>query len=327
LSPINLIEEARRRIHPYIKKTPLTYDPNLEIYIKWENHQVTGSFKARGAFNKVLTLEKWELMRGLVAASAGNHGQGVALAGNLFKVPVTVFVSENAVPSKILAIQALGAIIRLVPGCYGDAEKTGLEYALKEKANWISPYNDLQVIAGQATIGVEILEELPHSPETAWIVPVGGGGLISGIGAALETMQEQGKKSKKNKTLIGVQSEASPYFYHILNYQSQEHAVELPSLADGLAGPVERNSITIPIVKRLVSDIVLVTEREIEAAIFYAWSQHHEIIEGSAATGLAAILSGKIKHRPAIVIISGGNIQPEIHYEIIFRLDNSLRKF
>jgi len=325
--PINWIEEAHNRIRPYIQKTPLTYDPNLEIYIKWENYQVTGSFKARGAFNKVLTLAKWELMRGLVAASAGNHGQGVALAGNLLKVPVTVFVSENAVPSKILAIQALGAVIHLVPGGYGDAEKTGLEFALKEKANWISPYNDPQVIAGQATIGVEILEELPHLSETTWIVPVGGGGLISGIGLAVISMQGQGKKSEEEKLLIGVQSEASPFFYNIIKYQSQEHAVELPSLADGLAGPVERNSITIPIVKRLVNEIVLVTEREIEAAIFYAWSQYHEIIEGSAATGLAAILSGKINRRPAIVIISGGNIQPEIHNEIIYRLGNSLQQF
>ena len=321
--PFNWIEEAKLRISPYVKRTPLSYDPILEIFIKWENHQVTGSFKARGAFNKVLSINEWERHRGLVTASAGNHGQGVALAGNLLKIPVTVFASENAAPIKILAMEALGASIRLVAGGYGDAENAGLEYAMKEKATWISPYNDVQVIAGQATIGIEILEELPHLSESTWIVPIGGGGLLSGIGLAVTSAEGQAWNIGDKRILIGVQSEASPFFYQLHKYGSQEYATELPSLADGLSGPVEKNSITIPLIKRLVNEIILVTESEIETAIFYAWKNYKEKIEGSAATGLAAIISGKIKIRPAIVIISGGNIQPEIHSEIIQRLEES----
>jgi threonine dehydratase len=318
--PYSWLEEAAERIAPYIQKTPLTYDPNNDVYLKWENHQVTGSFKARGALNKILCLEEWERKRGLVAASAGNHGQGVALACQIVAAKAVIFISEQAVPAKIAAIKKYGAEVRLVPGGYGEAEKAGLEYAAEHDATWISPYNDGQVIAGQGTLGLELLQSLPGIPESAWLVPVGGGGLISGIGKAIDAYypdQDDGRKSQSKPRLIAIQSEASPFFHSIFHTGSQASVQELPSLADGLAGPVEPNALTISIVKRWVDEFVLVSEEDIKQAISYAWKRYHEKIEGSAAVTLAAVLTNKVAIRPSVVILTGGNIQPEVHTQIV----------
>jgi threonine dehydratase len=308
--PYNWINEAANRIEPHINRTPLTFDPDYKFYLKWESHQITGSFKPRGAINKVLALQPGELQNGLVAASAGNHGQGVALAGKLVSAPVKVFCSDHAVPSKIQAMQALGADVRTVPGGYREAENTGKKYARQHGATWISPYNDGYVIAGQGTIGLEVYQELPPLEESEWFVPVGGGGLISGIGVSLE-------KANTKIRLIGVQSVASSFFHGIYYQGTQEGIVELPSLADGLAGPVEENSISIAMVRRLVDKFTLVTEEEIRGAIAFAWERYRERIEGSAAAALAAALSEKVRIHPAVIVISGGNIQPEVHAKII----------
>lgn len=310
--PDQWIEQAARRLAPHIKHTPISYDPELNVYLKWENHQVTGSFKARGALNKVLSLQAWERERGLVTASAGNHGQGVTLAGNIFGVPVIVFASDHAVLDKIKAMQALGAQVRLVPGGYAQAEAAGIAYAQQSGSTWISPYNDGQVIAGQGTLALELLQDLAGKPQTAWIVPAGGGGLVCGIGAALSNQE-------RRPHLVAVQSDASPFLHAIFHQGTQEGVLELDSLADGLAGPVETGSVTIPLVQRYVDDFLLVSEEEIAEAIAYAWRKHHEQIEGSAAVSLAAILSGKISERPAVAILTGGNIQPEVHARIISR--------
>jgi len=310
--PDQWIEQAARRLAPHIKHTPISYDPELNVYLKWENHQVTGSFKARGALNKVLSLQAWERERGLVTASAGNHGQGVTLAGNIFGVPVIVFASDHAVLDKIKAMQALGAQVRLVPGGYAQAEVAGIAYAQQSGSTWISPYNDGQVIAGQGTLALELLQDLAGKPQTAWIVPAGGGGLVCGIGAALSNQE-------RRPHLVAVQSDASPFLHAIFHQGTQEGVLELDSLADGLAGPVETGSVTIPLVQRYVDDFLLVSEEEIAEAIAYAWRKHHEQIEGSAAVSLAAILSGKISERPAVAILTGGNIQPEVHARIISR--------
>lgn len=315
--PYLWLEEAQERLAGYIKTTALTYDPEKDLYIKWENQQVTGSFKARGALNKVLCLQDWERQRGLVTASAGNHGQGVALAGKLTGAPVIVFASQQAVPTKLQAMRELGAELRLVPGGYGDAELAALEFMRSGAATWISPYNDGQVIAGQGTIGLEVLRDatyqLDNEKAVTWIVPVSGGGLISGVGASVKSREAR----LSGIRLVGAQSEASA-FMHDLYYQgSQESTVELPSLADGLAGPVEPGSLTIPIVRQFVDQIVLVTEAQIAQAIRYCWEKYGERIEGSGAVGLAAALYDKVVDRPAVIIISGGNIQPETHRAIL----------
>jgi threonine dehydratase len=318
--PFTWLQEANRRLTGSIRPTPLTYDPELNIYLKWESRQVTGSFKARGALNKILTLQPWELERGLVAASAGNHGQGVALAASQVGARAVIFASEHATPTKIQGMRSLGAEVRLVPGGYGEAEQAGLAFAAENSATWISPYNDGQVIAGQATLALEIIQQLkayiPPGSESylRWLVPVGGGGLCAGVACALFSQEDD---LPPQHSLIGVQSEASPFFHAIFKTGSAEGVVELPSLADGLAGPVEENALTIPILKRHLDDILLVTEKEIQDAIRYAWQAYQEIIEGSAAVGLAAVLAGRITSTPAVVVISGGNIQPQLFENII----------
>ncbi|NJD59066.1 MAG: hypothetical protein C3F13_07905 [Anaerolineales bacterium] len=309
--PYTWIEQASERIHPYIHKTPLTYDAGHQIYLKWENHQATGSFKARGALNKILALQDWKIMQGLVTASAGNHGQGVALAAKLRQASVTIFASNHALPNKVRAMQALGAKVHLVEGGYGEAEKAGIEYARESRATWVSPYNDGMIIAGQGTLAIEILQEhLDPSPLT-WLVPAGGGGLVSGIGCVLQMQQPA-------TNLVAVQSVASPFLYEIYHHNTQKGVDELPSLADGLAGPVEEGSVTIPIVKNVVTDFILVTEAEIRDAINYAWNTYHERIEGSGAASLAAVLSQKVSSRPALVVITGGNIEPDDFTKIIY---------
>ena len=308
--PYAWLEQAYERIVPFIYKTPLTYDSQNKLYLKWENHQVTGSFKARGALNKILSLHDWELERGLVTASAGNHGQGVAIAGKMKQAHVIVFASEHAQPNKLSAMRELGAEIHLVPGGYGEAEQAGISYANAIRATWVSPYNDGMIIAGQGTIAVEIMNELPDQSSLTWVIPAGGGGLISGIGCALHELQPLAK-------LIAVQSEASAYLHQIYHHDTQKGVVELPSIADGLAGPVEEGSVTIPMVKNYVTDFILVTEAEILQAIKYAWFSYHEMVEGSAAASLAAVISGRVSDKPVLIVITGGNITPKDHLDII----------
>ncbi len=218
--PFAWLEQAYERIGPFIHKTPLTYDAQNNLYLKWENHQVTGSFKARGAFNKILSLQDWELERGLVTASAGNHGQGVALAGQMKHAPVIVFASDHALKIKIQAMHDLGAEIHLVPGGYGEAERAGISYANTMGATWVSPYNDGMIIAGQGSIALEVLKELPDPSSTTWIIPAGGGGLVSGIGCALQKLNPRPK-------LVAVQSEASPFLYEIYHHGTQVGVQEL----------------------------------------------------------------------------------------------------
>jgi threonine dehydratase len=311
--PLDWVAEAQERIAQYIHRTPLTHDPEKNLYIKWENHQVTGSFKVRGAFNKIFSLQPWERERGLVTASAGNHGQGVALAGQKAGAPVTVFASEHAVPKKINAMQKLGADVRLVPGGYGEAEDAGLAHARQTGATWVSPYNDGQVIAGQATLGMEVLQEIPRTPSQTWMVPTGGGGLVSGIGASLKLKTP----AHPNIRLIAVQSAASPFMHSLYLRGTQKNLKELPSLADGLSGPVEERSLTIPMVRSFVHDFILVSEEEIARAIAYCWRRYGEKIEGSAATVLAAVLSNKTAGRPAVLFITGGNIEEETFTRIL----------
>jgi threonine dehydratase len=308
--PSEWLEQARVRIEPHIRHTPLTHDARRGLYVKWENHQRTGSFKARGAFNKVLSLEAWEREAGLVAVSAGNHGQGVALAARMSATKVEVFVPESAVAKKVQAMRELGAEVRFVPGGYAEAEAEGYAYAVEKQKTWISPYNDGQIIAGQGTAALEALDELPDGVAT-WIAPVGGGGLISGIGAVLRNVTPRPR-------LIGVQSEASAFAYNLFKRGTQADVQDLPTLGDGLSGAVEEGSVTIPLMREFVDDMLLVSEHDIAQAIAFAWYEYGQTIEGSSAVTLAALLTGKVEG-PALVVITGGNIQPEVHAEILAR--------
>ena len=214
--------------------------------------------------NKVLSLNEWERSRGLAAVSAGNHGQGVALAGSIVHSHSVIFLPRSASAIKVEAIRKAGAQIEFVEGGYELAERIAQEYAAQNSMVWISPYNDGQVICGQGTIALELLEQIDFSRYKSIVVPVGGGGLIAGIGSVI-------KEDHPEVKVIGVQSTASPYFHSLYYRNTQEDVLELPSLADGLEGRVEDNSITIPIVKQVVDEIILVSEEEIGAAIRWSW--------------------------------------------------------
>ena len=311
--PYDWLIQAQERLKPYIQHTPLEYDRENQIYLKWENLQVTGSFKARGALNKILSLESWERERGIVTASAGNHGQGVALAGKIMDIQVTVFASENASTLKLDAIRNLGAEIELVPGGYGEAEQAGLAYARQFEKTWVSAYNDGQVIAGQGTLGLEVLADLPQPIPLAWVVPVGSGGLLAGIAAAIKTDEQHAGTHQ----LFGAQSEASPFMHGLYYRGTQDDVIELPSLADGLSGPVEQNSLTIPLIRKWADGLILVTEAEITKAMAYAYQRYGQRIEPSAAVSLASILTDKVTQRPVVAVITGGNIQAEIYQQLI----------
>jgi threonine dehydratase len=313
--PSEWLDQADERIAPHIVRTPLTHDAARNLYIKWENRQKTGSFKARGALNKILALENWEREAGIVTASAGNHGQGVALAGQLTGARVTCFVSEHAVPVKVDAIRALGAEIVAVAGGYPEAESAGRKFAAEHQKTWVSPYNDEQVIAGQGTIGLELINSPLLLGEGSGVrltilVPVSGGGLIAGIGAALTRLSPRPR-------LVGVQPETAPFMHGLFYRGSQAGIPDLPSLADGLTGAVEADSVTIPMVKQLVDEIVLVSEEEIAQAVAFAFIEYGETIEPSGAVTIAAALRGLAGSGPQVAIVSGGNIQPEVHARIV----------
>jgi threonine dehydratase len=304
---LDRIREAQARIGPHVEQTPVRRAEATDIWLKCENRQKTGAFKVRGALNKVLSLGADEMARGVVAASAGNHGQGVALACRLRGAGATIVVPKAAVALKVERIRSFGAEVVFADGDYGAAEARGLELAKERGAVWISPYNDPEVIAGQGTIGLELIEQLDLAGGgDGWevYVPVSGGGLISGIGIAL-------KATASRVRVVGVQPAAAPYMHTFFYGGDIGNVVETPTIADGLAGAVEGGSITFELVHRAADDIVLVSEQEIWKAIRWADLVAGEVIEPAAAAALAACLrAGGSRNR--IAVLSGGNIDPAV---------------
>ncbi len=306
------VQAASARILGKIVRTPLTYDADLNVYIKWENQQKTGAFKVRGALNKILALAPWEQERGLVAVSAGNHGLGVAYAANLVGAKATVFIPEKTTLNKEEAILSYGSSVHKIAGDFRQAEMEAQNYAVKRGATWVSPYNDAQVIDGQATLGLELIDQVKPYDSAACLVPVSGGALVSGIGLAF-------KFNNINTKIIGVQSKNSAYFHSLYHLGTMKNVIETKSVADGLTGGVEKNSLTIPLVRSMLDDFVLVDEEEIEQAIAYVWYHYQVVVEGSAAVPLAAILSKKISAKKPVLILTGCNIQADYHKQICER--------
>jgi threonine dehydratase len=298
-------QRARARIGPHVKATPARRIGEGPVWLKCENRQQTGSYKIRGALNKVLGLSAEELSRGVVAASAGNHGQGVALAATMRGVKATIVVPAGAVRVKVDRIRSLGAELVFAEGDYASAEAKGHELALRRGAAWISPYNDLDVIAGQGTIALELVEQLGLLGDPAWevYVPASGGGLICGIGLGL-------KAAGASVRVIGVQPEAAPYLKTYFDGGDIDRVVETPTIADGLSGAVEAGSVTFALLRDAVDEFVLVSEEEIWDAMRWADREAEEVIEPSAAVALAACLTGRGDRR--VAVLSGGNVDPVV---------------
>lgn len=307
------VREARERIEGLAKRSPLIQTGTLGL--KCEQQQPTGSFKVRGALNKILAVSPSDLTPGVVAASAGNHGLGVAFACNLRGARATIVVPQDAVSSKVAGIMALGAEIIRADGGYAAAEILGRQLAEASGALWVSPYNDPDVIAGQGTIGLELVEQLEvelGTPSGEVFVPVSGGGLISGIGVALKALVPE-------VALIGVQPKAAPYMYVHFTGGEMDQVVETPTIADGLAGAIERDSITLNLVSAVVDDIQLVDEQSIREAVIWVRRVTGDWVEPAAAVAVAAARHDH-QGRQRVAILSGGNIDHQLAEELSARI-------
>jgi len=303
------ISRARRRIAPYIRRTPLMQSPWLSemaggsVSLKLESLQRASSFKSRGAFNAVLArLERGAAApKRLVTASAGNHGRALADAAQTFGLPLVVFTPHDAPQAKVAAIERHGAELRAEGRDYDDAERMAKAFAAETAGEFISPYNDLDVIAGAATIALEIAEDDPNVG--ALIVPVGGGGLISGVAAAA-------KAANANVQIVGVEVEASFAFQTSVRAGHLVTIVPGPTLADGLGGNPDPDTVTFAFIQQLVDRIVTVSEADLAAAIAGLVDVEHLIAEGAGAAGVAAVLGKQIDatDRRVAVLVTGANI-------------------
>ena len=314
----NEVPKAVRRIRRHVRVTPLEYSPVLseklaaEVYLKLENQQLTGSFKIRGATNKLLCLRPSDRARGVVAASSGNHAAAVARTARMLGCEATVFVPENCSRAKVHAIRQLGARLRFHGEDVGDTETYARQWALDRGQALAAPYNDADVIMGQGTIAHELLAQ-GMSPDAVF-APVGGGGLISGIAGYL-------KATTPASRVFGCQPRHSAIMHLSVQAGRVVDRVSKATLSDGTAGGIEPGSITFSVCQRDVDEFVLVTEREIASAIRLILDHHHQVIEGAAAVAVAASLKRKrqLAGQRVVVVISGGNLATETLLEVLNR--------
>jgi threonine dehydratase len=313
---------ARRRITPFVRRTPLVPSARLSdlarasVSLKLESLQVSNSFKSRGAFNAVIArLERRHPPARLVTASAGNHGRALARAAETFELPLVVFTPGDAPQAKVAAIRRHGAELRAEGRDYDDAERLALAFASETGAEFISPYNDADVIAGAATIALEIAEDAPETD--TWIVPIGGGGLISGVAAAARSIHPA-------TAVIGVEAEASCAFQTSVRAGRLVTIVPGRTLADGLGGNPDPQTITFDFIRRLVDRIVTVSEDDLSGAITGLVQSEHIVTEGAGAAGVAALVGQPgggldVSGRRVVVIVTGSNIDGARLAEVLGR--------
>ncbi len=297
---------AEERIRPHVRETPLQRAPALDrdrlrAFLKLENHQLTGSFKIRGAMHKLLSLTPEQRRRGVVAASSGNHGVAVATGLRTLGCRGTIFVPHGASPTKVDAIRRLGAEVRVEGEESSATERVARAEAAHTGREYLSPYNDSEVVAGQATIGIELVRQLPEID--AVYIAAGGGGLLAGIGSYL-------RSERPGVELVACSPERSAALHHSLR---AGHVVETPTLdtlSDGTAGGIEPEAITVDLCCRLVDRSLLVSEEEIAAAMRRMIGEHHLLVEGAAAVAVAAYLKDEARRREgnAVILLCGANV-------------------
>ena len=300
---------ARDRIGGDVRRTPLDRADGIgrgaaaRVFIKWESEQTTGSFKLRGALNRLRTLSAEERSRGVVSASTGNHGLAISYAARLEGVGLTLFLPRTAAAVKRAKIEATGVDVRT----YGDdcaaTEIHAREFAGREGRFYVSPYNDPAIVAGQGTVGVEVLEQAPDVDDI--IVAIGGGGLITGIAGYLKAV-------KPETRIIGVEPETSAFMKASVEAGRLMDFPELPTVADALAGGIEPGAITFPLCRDLVDVYLTVTERSIVEAMGMIRAACGKRVEGAAAVPIAALLGepARFRGRTVVCVASGGNIDP-----------------
>lgn len=286
-------------------------NPESEIYLKTENLQLTGSFKLRGAYYKISQLTDEEKARGVIACSAGNHAQGVALGATHNGIKSLICLPAGAPMSKIEATKSYGAEVCLVPGVYDDAYAKAIELRDQHGYTFVHPFDDPKVIAGQGTIGLEILDQMPDVE--AVIVPIGGGGLISGVAFAIKTLRPEIK-------VYGVQSSGAPSMAASLQEGAIQHLNNVSTIADGIAVK-EPGVNTFELCNRYVDEVVTVSDEEIAAAILALLEQQKLVAEGAGAVSVAAAMFNKvpIKGKKTVCLVSGGNIDVNTLSRVITR--------
>jgi len=301
------IEKAYKRVSGVVHHTPFTYAPILsqltdyEVYLKKENLQRTGAFKLRGAFNKIATLAEEGKRGGVVAASAGNHAQGVAFAAKYFGIEATIIMPESTPLTKVQGVRELDATVILYGGNYDEAYGYAVGYAAEKELDFVHPFTDELVMAGQGTVAIEMLEEVPDLDLI--VVPVGGGGLISGIATAV-------KSKAPHCQVIGVAAEGAPAMTNSYREQRVVDSTGVRTIADGIAVR-DTSPVTLDYLLKYVDGMQLVGEDEIANAILFLLEKQKVLVEGAGAVGVAALLHGKIdlpKGSKVGVVLSGGNI-------------------
>lgn len=309
------IKDASKVLSEIIRPTSLIYSPKIapdcHLYLKPENLQVTGSFKVRGAYYKISRLSEEEKAKGVIACSAGNHAQGVALAATKRGIKSLICLPDGAPISKVEATKGYGADICLVKGVYDNAYQKALELKMQHGYTFIHPFDDDDVIAGQGTIGLEILEELPDAD--AVIVPIGGGGLIAGVASAVKAVNPKCK-------VYGVQAAGAPSMFNSIHSHAIETLPNVSTIADGIAVKTPGQH-TFEICEECVDEIVTVTDDEISTAILALIEEQKLIAEGAGAVSVAAAMFGKVpvKGKKVVCVVSGGNIDVTILSRVINR--------
>ncbi|GIV98139.1 MAG: threonine ammonia-lyase [Herpetosiphonaceae bacterium] len=295
---------------PLLPAEQLSQDIGARVFYKAENTQRAGSFKLRGAYNKIASLSLEERRKGVIAHSAGNHAQGVALAAQIWNVPATVVMPRFAPLAKVKATQRLGAEVILHGDSFDDAGAYAHQLQQEYGSTYVHAFNDPLTIAGQGTVGLELAKDLP-SVETV-VVPVGGGGLIAGIAVALRGL-------RRKVRIVGVQAEGCPSLRLSLSAGEPVTVPRAATISDGIA--VKRpGDLTLPIIRQMVDEVVTVDDEETARAIFHILQYSRLVVEGAGAVGVAALLSGKITINPGetvAVILSGGNIDANFLARII----------
>lgn len=309
------VYKANHQLKTLIRETDLIYSKALsganQVYLKPENLQITGSFKVRGAAYKISTLSEEEKAKGVIACSAGNHAQGVALASTKNGVKSKIFIPSSAPISKVEATKKYGAQVVLVDGVYDDAYSAAKAEVEKTGSVFIHPFNDEDVMAGQGTIGLELLEELPGLD--AVVVPIGGGGLAAGIAFTVKSLNPSCK-------VYGVQAKGAPSMYNWVEKADTHPLGKVSTFADGIAVK-EPGSLTFELCNKYLDEIVTVTDDEIATAILTLMEEQKLVAEGAGAVSVAAVMFNKIplKDKKVVCLVSGGNIDVTILSRVIQR--------